>query len=500
MTYSPPAPYSIASDSSLTEDYIFTNDILVSQPSITPLAVFQDSAGLTQALVITGDEALLHVFADSASPSGWKVAQLSPEGTSIAEVVAGLHNDNVVYGFFTDSSSNLYCVSLPKGGTWTSPVPLNVQVNGLRVTYCGSSLVAYGSDRSESQQAIVNTGSGYFATQLPGVIGIALPGPGVPQPALFFSGSDFMSDALVMAQDIASPNGPTPQLRIYPYQNVATNQAPAYQYDRNDIGDLTTYIDPPALTVWMSFLGPGFFLILDADGNFSLGEYDVSDAESSIVAQLATGGNQQASVLVDSTGLAHLFTVDSTQTLSVIHQTSSDLSTAGSFAPPIPILSDVARASVPPNVQQVTTLFSVAYSDGTLYFHQQAPVTDDPNDPSSGQWTSLRVQQPGQSTGYHVSQYLTEVLVLDANGCPVPQAQVSITSDTPSAIAVAGVSTPISSTQPVSCVADATGTIRIASIAGAVGTTPLTVSGGNLAPQKIWPDGAVENYLQGFRA
>ncbi len=569
MSYTPPTPYSVVPDGSLTEDYIFTQDIIVSQSSSSPMGVFQDSDGNTAALVITADDGtLVHVYADTLSPSGWNVTPVSPQGTTVAEVVAGLHSDNTIYGFYTDSSNNLYYTSLGANG-WSTPTALNVAITCLRATYNGSSLVAYGSDSSGNLQIVSDSGSGFQVIQIQNIVvkndsgtyGTCWnsPGAGITPSCLFYIPStasfgigifptrkvdptDVKSlETIIVAQGgpfyssgylsgpITFPADASTQLLVYiePSQNYLSSIGDSIASFTNNRDFLWPRfcegLNSPA--VWATVLMPNLtvnsdyytgdvtmtiVLCLDSNQNFSY--YALASSASDVPwyspfdnnsGTLANGPFQQAVALLDTDSVAHIYLLDNTGVVSVVHQVTAvdgqtNISTIpDAFITPIPILTGVASMAVAPNVQDVKALFTVG-TDGFLYFHQQTPTTDDSTDPNSGAWTSVRVQQPGQAEGYYVTQYLTELLVLDANGVPVPGAEVSITTETPSTITVAGTSSFVSSTQPLSCTADITGSIRLATIASAIGTTSLTVSGPQFTtPQTVWPDAAVQSYLRG---
>src|SRR5690242_9811237 len=104
--------YSLSSSSSLSDDYILSASVLVNLESTSPVGVFQNAAGVSEALFVRADGVLCELLAAPAtntSAAGWIV---NPVGTTsgVTQAAAGNHSDGSVHGFYTDAK-NLYHVS-----------------------------------------------------------------------------------------------------------------------------------------------------------------------------------------------------------------------------------------------------------------------------------------------------------------------------------------------------------------------------------------------------
>src|ERR671929_229129 len=78
---------SLQTDSQLIEDYLFTDSVLVDSSLGSPLSVFTNAKGDSEALVIHAqDHQVYHVAREPRSPTGWNLIGLGAELASIAAV------------------------------------------------------------------------------------------------------------------------------------------------------------------------------------------------------------------------------------------------------------------------------------------------------------------------------------------------------------------------------------------------------------------------------
>jgi hypothetical protein len=115
----PPGPYTISSDSRMSEDFILTADILLDASTANPLAAVRSADGRWTPLAVIPGKGLVHVAQEQNSHSGWDLLPM-PSGAAATEVVATLDGTGVSHAFFQDGT-NTYHSALGDDGTWSVP-------------------------------------------------------------------------------------------------------------------------------------------------------------------------------------------------------------------------------------------------------------------------------------------------------------------------------------------------------------------------------------------
>jgi hypothetical protein len=126
---------SLQIDTQLIEDYLFTNSVLVDSTLSSPLSVFTNAKGDSEALIIHAqDHQVYHVAREARSPTGWNLVGLGAELTWIAAVDA-----HTAWALGSD-----FGVWRIQNGLWTriADLPNSIQPRGLSVDRGGNAWVA----------------------------------------------------------------------------------------------------------------------------------------------------------------------------------------------------------------------------------------------------------------------------------------------------------------------------------------------------------------------
>src|SRR4051794_38438502 len=96
----PPAQLTLASDSVLIDDFIYTADVLVDPESDSPIGVFR-SGGQPHALFVRADNVLCHLAPNPGqNAAGWSVTEVG-SAAGVTQAVAGVDQYGVATGFYT---------------------------------------------------------------------------------------------------------------------------------------------------------------------------------------------------------------------------------------------------------------------------------------------------------------------------------------------------------------------------------------------------------------
>lgn len=457
-----------ATDTTLSDDWILTADVLVDSTSPTPVATFSrvgdDGIQITEALVVTpptvqnGPTSLVHLYSDADSDSGWSTAEVSG-GAGVTEVAAGTHTDGEVHAFFVTGGSLQH--SVLGGDGWIS-VGSYGQCAGLRTVVWPNTnrLAAYGVTPKGDLLLVQPSGTQWqpatvpFSGALAGVSPLLCPtyqnnwvaGAVVNDQFWLWSGEGTQVGS--GPQKVTAPTPVTDVIAAYPHQRSA------------------------------------MFMLVDAKGNVY-----ANVGFSDVFVQIENADVVAGDAVVGVDGLLHVYGVNGQGLLSVSHQTgwSDDGPT---FASAIPLDRGVGRVVTNRSAQSATALLAVG-TDASLRMHAQ--------DPDTRRWHARRAQTSA-TTAYQVPRYRTEITVLDFNNAPVPGVELSITAETAVALWAGGSSSPVDSTTPATYRTDSLGRLTVATLASGLHTPELTVSGGHLTTSvTAAPAGGVHDYLAGKR-
>jgi len=462
-------PYTLTTNSALMDDYIYTADVLVSQNSPAPIAVFTLN-GQSQALFINANEALCQIVpSPGQTAAGWSVSEVGTT-TNVDVVAAGQQNDGTTHGFYADSS-NLYHIALGAGG-WSTPdtLPLASFIRVANNVATGE-LLAYGVDANGDLLIASETTDGTWTTTTITVPSTSLDGT---TPMVLFT--DTQNDWIMAVQANLSSGG---QLDVYQGSMSGTVNGPS------TVPITTGAVDQILVSYWND--NAAMFLFNDVNGNLYWTVGGSGTANQIPNATVTSGG-----AIVDYDNMLHCYMVNSNSTglLSVLHQTGwSD--GAPQWAPIIPLNSGFVSVATDINPFDAVSFFAVDV-DGALWFLTQ--------DQTTGQWWSGKAQMPGdQAVAYNVSQYRTLCTFTDAQNNPVPGLNVSITASTTSAILVSGVFYTVSSSTAASLTTDASGTLTISQIGSSLSAPQLTFSASGLASSVTFdPSSGIHMYLSGI--
>ena len=461
--------YTLTSSSTLSDDFIWTADVLVNTTTASPVGVFQTD-DQPQALFVRADGVLCHLVPTAGqSAAGWTIAPVGST-TGVTQAVAGVQNDDSAHGFYTDGAST-YHIALVDG-VWSSPSTLP-HCSGLNITtnFITGELIAYGIDddgkllfiRQQSQGGSWGAASLGTRTSLAG-----------NKPVLMLT--DAACD-WVMAMPGTGQNGGG-ALAVYQGSSTAILSGPAQVATPNNVSEVVLgyYMNNSAL-----------FLFTDTNNTL----YTNVGATTNVVA-IPNLSVAHAAAVVDVDNLLHLYAVDPKGQLAVLHQTGWDNTTGPIWAPAIPLDSGLQRLFADANPADSAAFFAIDAEDSIWYYNQ---------DDTTQLWSAVKAQMPGGANSYRIAQYRTQITILDQNGNPAPNLSVDVSAATASAILVQGKLTPIGPAQPVTLTTSAAGTVTLSTIASDVGSPALTFSAAGLtSPPPLNPAADVHAYLTGAGA
>jgi hypothetical protein len=451
--------YALAANSTLSDDYIYTSDVLLNLETASPLGVFTTAAG-SNALFSRADGVLCQLSPSSAgSAAAWSLSEIG-NTSSVTEVVAGVQNDGTIHGFYTDADG-LHHIELTDSG-WSQPAALPMCSGlGLSVSPIGE-LIVTGVDVNGALLFVRRSGGAWAATSI--AVGASLAGN---RPVLSL---DEACNWVMAIPGIASSGG---QIDIYqgsPTQFMA--------------GPMAVPTPTPVARVLLTYRkdnAPGF-LFNDTSGalymNFGNAAKIVATSQIAIAA---------AAAVLDLEYNIHLFTASPTGVMSVLHQTGWD--EGPTWAPIIPLDKGFIALFADVNPLDSDAFFA-ATTDGALWHYRK--------DPDSGRWISGRAQTSGGAKSFRVAQYRTEITLTDENGNPAPRVALSVTASVSSNVNVGGLRYPIGPSQSASVTTNAFGKATLSTIAQGINTPKLVVSAPNLAPAApIAPAAYLHAYLTG---
>jgi hypothetical protein len=461
--------YKLTSSSALSDDYIWTADVLIDMTSPSPVAVFNYQNN-PQALVVRSDGVLCHIRPSSgASSAAWAV---NPVGSTsgVTQAVAGLQSDGTAHGFYTDAQ-NTYHVELTGSG-WSAPETLPL-CNQLSAAVNGTSgeLVVYGVDSSGNLQLITGLNAPWASTSLansPSLTGL--------RPVLLIT--DAANDWVMAVPGSTSSGG---SLEVYMGSASAVSSGP-------DAVPAPNPIQAVIYGYWYN--NSALFLFTDTQNNLY-----TSAGSTTVVAQIPNISVAQAAAMVGTSNNLHVYATDPSGTMSVLHQTGWDnASNTPLWAPVIPL--DKGRRGLFSDTNPLdTAAFFATDNDGALWRYSQNVDSESQN----MVWGAHKAQMPGGlAQSYRVAQYRTEITVTDQNGNPAPNLQISVSASTNSSILVQGLSYPVGPSTTATITTGLTGRAHLSTVAYDLVTPRLTFTAPGLTTTgPVNPAAAVHTYLTG---
>jgi hypothetical protein len=457
--------YTVTSNSVLSDDFIWTADVLASVANSSTVGVFQNN-GQAQALIVRADGALCHLKpAAGENASGWTIAPIAG-ASGVTQAAAGVQSDGGVHGFYTDAA-HTYHISLADN-VWSAPnnLPpcsgLNLTTNSLT-----GELIAYGVDARGGLLLIrQQPGAGRWSA-------VSLNAPGSlagQKPVLTLT--DAASD-WVMAVPGQAPKGG--YLDVYQGSLTSIQSGPAHVATPN-----------PVSQVVLGYFMNNSVLFLFTDTKNSI--YTNVDSTTNVV-QIPNLSVVNAAAVVDISNNLHLYAVDDGGKLSVLHQVGWDNASGPKWAPAIPLDSGLKMLFTDSDPLDELAFFAIDDADAIWRYQQNA---------TTRLWAAAKAQSPGGAKSYRVPQYRTELAFVDQNGNPANALEVKVTASTTSAALVRGKLTPIGPSLPASFTTNAQGRVTLSTIASDVGSPTLHVSAKGLAnAPPINPAASVHSYLSG---
>jgi hypothetical protein len=455
--------YSLTSSSALSDDYILTADVLVDVTSTSPVGVFQNANGISEALFVRSDQVLCQlVYAPGTSAAGWAA---TPVGTTsgVTQAAAGVHSDGSIHGFYTDAS-NLYHITFD-GSAWSAPQTLRL-CSSLTVAnnFVTGELIAYGVDDNGALQLVRDISGNWTANAI--TFPSSLTGL---EPVLLFT--DAVDDWMMAVSGGAVAAG---QLQLYTGSATAMASGPMNVATPNPVQQILT-------GYWMN--NSALFVFTDNKNNLYTNVGTVAN-----VVQIPNTTVMQGAAVVDLDNDLHLYTVDTDGTISVLHQTGWNSTTGPQWAPRIPLATEFKLLFTDANPMDSTSFFAVDV-DGALWSYAF--------DATAQTWTSAKAQMPSITT-FQVPTYRTLITVVDENGNPAPNLPVTVTADSLSAVVVQGTFLPVGPAQPATVTTNALGSVTLTTVATATSSPQLTFTAANLAaPGPVNPAANVHTYLSG---
>ncbi len=456
--------YSLTASSVLSDDYIYTSDVLVDLTTASPVGVFSTQAG-PNALFARADGVLCQL---SPSPGtgagGWSVSSVGAT-SGVTQAVAGTQQDGTVHGFYTDGSQ-LYHIAW-NGATWSAPDTLPF-CTGLQITnnFITGELIVYGVGTDGGLLFVRQGTSGTW-----GAASIAFPSS-LAGTAPVLTLTSELCDWVMAVPGVASDG--TGQLDLYQGTPTAmtSNVMPV------------PVADPVAAVVlgfWTS--NSPLFLFTDTKNNLY-----TSVGTTGNVVRIPNVAVANASAILDLESNLHVYLVSPGGSVTVLHQTGWNDQTGPVWAPAIPLDGGFVRLFSDSNPLDAAAFFAVEPS-GAIWHYQQ--------DPTTNLWSSGKALTSGGATSYNVAQYRTEVVVRDENGNPVPNAALTVTASTTSSVVVKGTFFPVGPATAAQIVTNPLGRVTVSTIATDVSSPTLTFTAEDLTAATVNPAAGLHDYLRG---
>jgi hypothetical protein len=461
----PKAPFSIADDSRMSEDYVLTDDVLVDPASPNPLAAVRMASGAWAALAVVPGSGVVYVAPDQNSQSGWDLLPV-PSGAAAKEVVAVQDGTGTSHAFYQDGI-HTYHSSLGPAGTWSSPeqLPASASLAVASVPVTGEPVGAGITPEGNLLLIRQNTASGQWQGSVADM-NKALAGA---QAALQML--DARNWTLVAVAD--------GKLQFFSGQDSTLASGP-----------YTVSTVHPVTRIHFTYQRSGSTMVMFSDDQNAL---YTSVGFSDQPAAIPGASVVQGAGIVDAAfpPKIHFYGVDPGGRLWVLHQTGWDAGDAPTWAPILPLDRDVALVASPQSALQAATLFA-AGADQTLHALSQ--------NHASKLWKRTLVQQPGKKP-YPLTRYRTQLAVTDANGNPAPGVPVTIGAAEETAILAGGKTYfvgPGSQTATVNT--NAAGTLTVSRAASSLVCPGYTVTAQGSAAKTVSPDLNYHGFLAGTKA
>ncbi len=425
-------PYTVTASSALSQDYFLTAEVFLASAS-DQVVPFSRADGTVEALVLSSGR-LYYLAHDSSQPSGWSYTPVPVSfGGPVTEVTAGLDASGEVYALcrigdstqLTTATSDLAGLHLDPAGTWQQAA----------VAATPSSVPAYKSPLPmhagwDVQGNVYFTrfdGSGNFAVITPHAVGGWTGQWSGLLPTWFPLAHPFV-DARWFKYSPTGPNGNVigGVIALDGAQNV-------YYYNQENPDPASLFLNRFSYGSASSVLAGGLFDFDFIDDNYTQPVVALLGAGGSLTIATGEGITFEVGTLGTTTVDGAFFwsqpdqdnhnqlylNVVTDQVVSTVSSTGVDDQDNILWSPLIPLEQGVISMCGSPTDSTRATLFVVG-SDLTLSVLAK--------DPALGTWSRTQVQQ-ATSKAQDMTNWRTQLTVLDDNGIPVSGIGVRITSD-----------------------------------------------------------------------
>lgn len=496
--YAPVAPFTVTSSSSLSQDVLMSSNILVDSESATPLAMLINPSSngkpgnpQTEALGIinltTGIQ-LCHITRISSNECGWQLNPLFP-GITPLEVAAGTNRSGSssaeVYTFFTDAEHLYYATLQSDVNQWSSLSQINIPAYkgmlNLKVTYSPlGTMVIYGNTSDGNLITLYTNLSAAPTPQICNLDGVLL------SDSYQLCMTDESNWYLTVCEN-GEPVLYSGTLSSNNYESKNTVSVFQGQLGSVLLGYWSHAAEESTSAIWLFVNTSQQLQIWSMSGNDATGQL-ISAGENSI---------SEAKGYVSLDGTLHIFFVDNTaaQGLWVLHQYPGangwDSNNIPQFAPAIPIDAGISNLVCDALARETASFFAVNANDYSLRLHAQ--------DAQTQLWQSYTLSTPDTAT-YEVSRFRTELNLIDANGIPVSNYEVTLNVSagySASDFAIAGAAVGIG-TDPVTLTTDFSGKMTLAMLATNISAPQMELSATGLTTSFTFqPATALHTYLSG---
>ena len=493
-------PYTVTADSQLSQDWFCTADLLLSDgDDVHPFERPDGSLGL----IIVSAGAASIVSPDPTAPNGWSRQALalppSPvfdeSNPVLASLAAATHSDGVVYVAVsyappaTGEYAAVFVYGALDGTTITSPAEYNVPAQKPFPVGAQSLDVTFGPNGNLGFYAFME--GGRFAwLPVGGQPDVGTTEIDVSSGGLLLETAEGRSVAAIDAKgslnyENADQHGgltTTTRGQLLRLDTIQTSAGP-----RPVVLYADAYVDP----------AEG----VDDTGLFYMDLADVVTVDPSTnrwqveSARLVASVPAYTSAAVLTSGSFWKVATASGGTLSLITQyapaaTGQDPPEAPSgFGDALPFHQDVVTVWTARTADQTVASLVVQDVLGQLTVLRK--------DPTSGAWTGAPIRL-ASATAQELTQWRTELIVKDANGVPVPNLAVTISSDEEVGVWQETGHTVLSPAMPAAFTTNVFGRITLSVPATSLSTATLTVAAPELVVSPVFsPDGDVHGFLGG---
>ncbi len=423
-----PLPYSLQASSELSRDFYLTDNVPIQTGDQILPFINPKNGNLIEALVYSGG-GLHYLRRDSTQATGWTYGPFDTQGlfNSVSNVALAANGSDVYVLIIGDPSEANYegdpawITQLTGPTTWDAGVTISDEALGVDPTQLG--LVKGGISRE---------GICYFYTTFTGGPNITILGGWIVtgawddndalayQQFVQLEPSTATIDDFVVLYDTGTsdPNNPTGfaivltsdgNLNVYAQDGQVMGGTPMTDSGADNVTELMWAYAPPTSNTGI----PGYAYQTSAGTVFADENGNVNT-----VSDQALAVSNAVTVWQQQDGLYTVNLLDKDGTLQMIQELSGG--GTGSWAPPLPLVPDLAALYGVPTDPSEATLFAVGL-DQNLRVLSLGP---------SG-WVQTLVNQVGEEHN-DFAAYRVQAIVTDANGTPVAGAQVAIaTQDLP---------------------------------------------------------------------